>query len=135
MDLPTNVSEDVRRLNPGVFQDALSFVTNAVKESKYHAVRTGRYHSRKEARYADELEQRKRAGEISFYLEQVPFRLPGDIIYRLDFMTFTEKRNYSPSKEVWFDVRYIEVKGKDLYAGRIKRKQTESIYGIHIEVV
>jgi hypothetical protein len=31
-ELPTNVSDDVRRLNPGVFGKAMDFVNNAVKE-------------------------------------------------------------------------------------------------------
>ena len=32
-------------------------------------------------------------------------------------------------------IEYIEVKGRDLELGKMKRRQCEEIYGIHIEVV
>jgi len=129
MDLPTNVSEDVKRLNPAIYGKALDFVNTAVKESKYKAVRTGHYASKKEARYADTLELQRKAGEIAFWLEQVPFRLPGDVIYRLDFVTF-----YRILEGQW-QVEFVEVKGKDLQLGRTKRKIVEDLYGIKITVV
>jgi len=109
----------------------------AGQTSKYHAVRTNGYASKKEARYADELWLRQKAGEIHFWLEQVPFRLPGDQVYRLDFVVFyTLPVIDHPGEMVnaWM-VRFIEVKGKDLSMGRLKRKQTEELYRIKIEVV
>ena len=88
------------------------------------------YHSKREAQYAQELDVKVKAGELSFWLRQVPFRLPGQTQYRLDFMTFG-----SVAGTALYHVRYIEVKGMKLRLGEIKRRQTEEIYGIEIEVV
>jgi hypothetical protein len=125
-----NMSPDVLRLNPGL---ALAGAFVSAAPSKYKAVRTGHYHSRKEARYAADLALRQKAGEISFWLEQVPFRLPGDTVYRLDFAVF-EKFDEFGENLLW-RIKWVEVKGKDLQLGKIKRKQTEEIYGIRIELV
>lgn len=125
-----NGSADFLKANgvdPGVFKDTVNFIDRSIP-SKYHAVRTGHYHSKKEARYADTLELRRKAGEISFWLEQTPFRLPGDIIYRLDFVVFTGNAGI-------YEVDWVEVKGKDLALGKLKRKQVEDLYGIKITVV
>lgn len=98
------------------------------------------YHSKKEALFAADLEMRKKAGDIDFWLRQVPFRLPGKTVYRLDFMTF--KKIEQPMKGEplnfifpMFLVEYIEVKGRAIPLGEIKRRQTEELYGIRIRVV
>jgi hypothetical protein len=123
------MSEDVLRLNRDVIATLGGFgIEPTQTTSKYKAVRTGHYHSRKEARYAADLALRQKAGEISFWLEQVPFRLPGDTVYRLDFVVFTVD-------EAAWRVDWVEVKGKDLQLGKIKRKQTEELYGIRITLV
>ena len=85
------------------------------------------YHSKKEASFAAELDLRVKAGEIDFYLEQVPFRLPGGIVYCLDFMTVAEDDAIVN--------HYYEVKGFKVRLGEMKRKQTIALYKIHIEVV
>lgn len=84
-----------------------------------------RYASKKEAQYAQELELRKRAGEVLFYLRQVPFDLPGGVVHRVDFLEF------------WADgtAHLVEVKGFDTPMGKLKRKQVEALYPISIEVV
>jgi hypothetical protein len=129
-----NMSEDVLRLNRDVIATLGGFgIEPTQTTSKYKAVRTGHYHSRKEARYAADLELRRKAGEISFWLEQVPFRLPGDTVYRLDFAVF-EKFDEFGGNLLW-RIKWVEVKGKDLQLGKIKRKQTEELYGIRIELV
>ncbi len=107
--------------------------------SKYHAQRTGHYASKKEAAYADELALRKQAGEISFWLEQTPFKLPGvytdkrgrtrRAAHRLDVITFKHVTG-----DLW-KLEFTEVKGRDLLMGKLKRMQTEEIYGIKIQVV
>lgn len=88
------------------------------------------YASKKEAKFAAELDLRKKAGDISFWLRQVPFALPGGSVYRLDFMAFTRLDD----EAAWL-VDYIEVKGRDLPMGKLKRHQTEEIYHISIRVV
>ncbi len=76
-------------------------------EHKYRARRTvlgdGRkYPSGKQARYAQELDLRVKAGEVLWYLEEVPFRLPGGVKYRLDVLEFHADGT----------VHLVEVKGK-----------------------
>lgn len=118
------------------------------KPHKYHAQPTEqngrRYPSKKQAQYAADLALRKAAGEISFWLEEVPFLLPGvytdkrgrqrRAVYRLDFMVFYPETDcggcWSSRPVMW-----IEIKGKDLPQGKLKRLQVEALYGIHIVVV
>jgi hypothetical protein len=125
-----NISEDTLALNPSPSNDTLGRGKGQTG-NKYHNIRTGHYSSRKEAKYAAGLALRKKAGEISFWLEQVPFQLPGGIVHRLDFAVFINASDDSAC----YCVHWIEVKGKDLAMGRLKRKQVEEIYGINIEVV
>jgi len=103
--------------------------------NKFHAKITEadgiKFHSKKEARVFRELQARKANGEIKFFLMQVPFLLPGvaengkRTRHYLDFMAIRSDGQ----------IEYIEVKGRDLPMGKLKRRQTEEIYGIHIEVV
>jgi hypothetical protein len=89
-------------------------------------VRNGvRYASKAEARYAAALENRKRAGEVLFALEQVPIRLPGGTKYVVDFLVF----------EASGDVRFIDVKGVQTDAFKIKKREIEALYPFEIEVV
>jgi hypothetical protein len=96
---------------------------------KFGAKRTeanGRtYDSKAEARYAERLELRKRAGDVLFYLEQVPVRLPGKTKYVVDFVVF----------EASGDVRFIDVKGMETQVFKLKKRQVEELYPFEIEVV
>jgi hypothetical protein len=111
---------------------------------KFNAKRTERngrtYASKAEANYAASLELRKRAGEVLFWLEQVPMKLIGktsprktkrgtnkngsDIKYVVDFVVF----------ETGGDVRFVDVKGVDTDMSRLKRAQVEALYPVTIEV-
>lgn len=88
------------------------------------------YASKKEALKAQELDLRVKAGDIDFYLEQVPFKLPGGAKHRLDFVTFKQVE-----KIPLYEVHFIEVKGRDLELGKLKRHQTEELFGISVELV
>lgn len=96
---------------------------------KFHAVPTeygGRkYPSKKQAQYAQELELRIKAGEVLFYLEEVPFRLPGGIIYRLDFMEFWANG----------EVHLVETKGMKTRDYLIKKRMVETLFPVSIEEV
>lgn len=46
------------------------------------------YASKKEATFARHLDLQVRAGEITYWLRQVPFPLPGNTTYRADFVIF-----------------------------------------------
>lgn len=95
---------------------------------KYHAVpnKVDGYHfdSLKEAKYYGQLKILKMAGEILFFLRQVPFHLPGNVIYRLDFMEFWTNR----------DIKYTDIKGYDTPMSKLKRKQVEALYPIKIDI-
>lgn len=96
---------------------------------KFNAVRTEldgiKFGSKKEARYYSDLKLRKKSGEVVFFLMQVPFNLPGNTKYRLDFMEFHSNG----------EIKFIEVKGMDLPMGKLKRKQTEALYPVKIDVI
>lgn len=99
------------------------------RSNKHRAVITEcdgiKFSSKKEARYYQELRARQHIGEVKFFLTQVPFRLPGGVKHFLDFVEF------------WTDgsTRFVEVKGRDLPMGKLKRHQVEELYGIKIVVV
>ena len=70
------------------------------------------YSSKLEAGYSKRLTHYKEKGELLFWLEQVPFRLPGNIVYRLDFMEFWSNQ----------DIILTEVKGLETETWKIKHK-------------
>lgn len=97
---------------------------------KFGAVRTevnGRtYASKAEAAYAAKLALRKRAGQVLFWLEQVPFHLTGGVKYVCDFCVFEADGN----------VRFVEVKGHETAVWKMKSKQVAELYPhVTIEVV
>lgn len=96
---------------------------------KYHAKRTtlnGKsYASKLEAKYAEKLNAAKASGILLFYLEQVPFRLPGGNTYRLDFMEFWANG----------EITCTEVKGVDTPSWKIKKRLFEETYPITLNVI
>lgn len=100
-----------------------------INRHKFNAKQTLRdgikFQSKKEAAYYDELKLGKQAGEVVFFLRQVPFDLPGGVKYRVDFQVF------------WVDgtIDFVEVKGYETSEWKMKRKMVESIYPIKIKVV
>jgi len=99
------------------------------KPSKYHAVIEEcdgiRFQSKKEAKYYRELKARVFAGEVRYFLRQVPFHLKGGIKHVIDFVEF------------WGDgsVHYVEVKGFATDMWKLKKKLVEDQYPIRIEVI
>jgi Protein of unknown function (DUF1064) len=106
-----------------------------------------KFHSKLEARYYVELELRRKAKEVLYFLRQVPFPLPGGVVYRLDFLEVgyhtgffgceqlraegaLDLRNVEP---MW--IRYVDTKGQETREGKNKIKMVEAIYGIHITLV
>jgi hypothetical protein len=105
-----------------------------VPNNKYHATRTeyngNLYHSKKEAEYAQGLDLLIKAGEIEFYLRQVPFQLQGGVVYRADFVTFQRLPN-----TIW-NIKVIEVKGYFTPESKRKMKQFRAAYpNLEIEIV
>ena len=109
--------------------------SDIIKPSKYHAVRQEidgvKFSSKHEAKVYQDLRARQHLGEIRFILFQVPFLLPGvaengkRTRHYLDFMAIRTDGG----------IEYIEAKGRDLALGKLKRRQTEEIYGIKIMVI
>jgi hypothetical protein len=101
---------------------------------KYHAQRCEddgiKFASKKERNYYHKLKILQKSGNILFFLMQIPFRLPGGVIYRMDFMEF-----WSPIEGEPGDIIFTEVKGFTTEAAKIKMKQCQDIYKIHINVI
>ncbi len=98
-------------------------------QHKFRAQRTEtdgiKFDSKKEAAFYRELKLRQQAGDIVFFLRQVPFDLPGNIKYRVDFVLFESSGN----------VRFVDVKGHRTKDYIRNKKQVETLYPVEIEEV
>lgn len=83
-----------------------------------------RFDSKKEARYFQKLRIREAAGEVLFFLRQVPFHLPGGVRYVVDFQEFHADGT----------VHFVDVKGMETPEFRAKKKQVEALFPITIEI-
>ena len=98
----------------------------APRPSKYRSIMEEcqgiKFQSKKEARYFRELKARVFAGEVLYFLRQVPFDLVGGVKYRIDFM------------EVWNDgsIHWVDVKGFKTQTYKMKRRMVEASYPIKI---
>lgn len=97
------------------------------KRSKFNNIRCTMdgigFASRAEMGYYATLKLRVAAGEVSYFLRQVPIHLPGNIRYVVDFVEF------------WTDgtVHYVDCKGHETALFKLKKKQVEALYPITIE--
>lgn len=83
------------------------------------------FSSKLEGRWYSIIKEMKESGELLFFLRQVPFHLPGNVVYRADFMLFYTDGN----TEIW------ECKGFETPEWRIKKQLVESLYPVEIKVV
>lgn len=83
-----------------------------------------KFPSKAERAFYDKLILQKKAGEVLFFLMQVPFRLKGGTKYICDFCVF-----YSDGT-----VKFIDVKGVSTPVFLIKKREVEAEYPIEIEV-
>jgi hypothetical protein len=99
------------------------------KPNKYHNHPTTvdgiRFDSKKEARYYEQLKIRKATGEVSYWLMQVPIRLPGGTKYVVDFQVHLATGA----------VEYVDVKGTVTQVFRLKKREIEHQYPIRIRCV
>ncbi len=84
-----------------------------------------RFDSKHEAEVYDILRLLWEAGELRLLLLQVPFRLPGGIRYRADFLI--------QEPDGW--VRILDAKGCRTKEFIMKKKQVEDLYRVQIEEV
>lgn len=105
------------------------YKTLDAKISKYGAKKAEAdgiiFHSKKERDYYVILKHKKDAGHIKFFLMQVPFRLPGNVRFILDFLVMN----------IDGTVDYIDVKGFLTPTAIIKIKQVEDLYKIPITII
>ena len=94
--------------------------------NKYRAVRCQvdgfNFDSKMEANYYMLLKDMQAKGEIKFFLRQVPFHLPCNIKYVCDFAVFDAD-----------GVQFVDVKGVETQAFKIKKKQVEALFNIKIQ--
>ena len=81
--------------------------------------------SKLEARYYQQLKLRQKAGEVVMFLRQVPIHLPGNTKLVVDFVEFRADGT----------VHFVETKGMETEAFKIKRRMVEDLYPIEIELV
>ena len=84
-----------------------------------------RFDSQLEARYYKKLLLRKKAGEVNFFLRQVPLHLPGGTKLVIDFLEFHSDGH----------VHFVDTKGILTEAAKIKIREVEHHYPIEIELV
>lgn len=82
-----------------------------------------RFDSKREARYYEQLKLRKAAGEVAYWLRQVPIHLPGGTRYVIDFLVF-----FSDGRAP----EYVDVKGRETKEFRIKRREVEHHYPLKV---
>lgn len=130
--MPTGMAELVRE-RERVQNERLARALNNIekgqsppKKNKYGAVPTVvngiRFDSKREARYFEKLVERKAAGEVAYFLRQVPLHLPGGTRLVVDFQI-----HYPDGR-----VEYVDVKGRETDSFKIKRREIEAIYPIRI---
>ena len=99
------------------------------QKHKVFAVRTEvdgiKFDSKAEARYYVALKLRQKAGDVVFFMRQVPFYLPGGVRYVVDFQEFHSDGT----------VHFIDVKGMETSEFKMKKKMVEATYPVEIEVV
>ncbi len=92
------------------------------------------FDSKLEAARYDELKLLRKSGEIAWFICQAPFRLPGGIIYRADFLVvWMDDSEFGRPPE--FSVSVEDCKGARTRTSINKIKQVEAIYGIKVSVI
>lgn len=81
-----------------------------------------KFASKKEAKRYINLKTLKKAGEIVFFLRQIPFYLPGGVKYVCDFQIF------------WTNgiITFEDAKGFKTESYKAKKKMVEALYPIEI---
>lgn len=81
-----------------------------------------KFPSKKERKRYNDLKVLKQAGEVLFFLRQVPFHLTAGVKYVCDFQVFWTNG----------EVTFEDVKGMRTDMYKLKKKQVESLYPITI---
>ena len=95
------------------------FHAKPVQEDGHH------FPSKLEWKLYNQLLLQQKAGEVLFFLRQVPFHLPGGVKYVLDFLVF-----YTNG-----EVKALDAKGMETDTFTLKKKMVEDLYPIEILVI
>ena len=76
------------------------------------------FDSKAEAKRYTQLKQLRELGEVTQFMIQVPFRLPGSTRYVVDFQIFWSNGT----------VTFEDVKGMETSSFKLKKKQVEELY-------
>lgn len=122
-----------------------------VRQQKYGNLPTEadgiQFQSKLEAKYYVELELRRKAGEILYFLRQVPFHLPGGVIYRVDFLIVSYQTGFFGCEQLRREgardlrdvepmvIEYVDCKGVDTQDSKNKIKMVQAMYGVTIQIV
>ncbi len=102
----------------------------APRPNKYNAQPTVvdgiRFDSKREARLYESLKARRAAGEVAYFLRQVPVHLPGGTKLIVDFLVF-----YRDGREP----EYLDAKGRETPVFKVKRREVEAAFPIRIVTV
>ena len=82
-----------------------------------------KFDSMKECDYYKRLKLLQRAGDVLMFLRQVPFHIPGDVKYLVDFQIFWASG----------EIGFVDVKGFKTAEYKLKKKLVEHHYPIVIE--
>jgi len=137
-DLPQGLREQAQRKltqqqgsrTPRAQRAATATITSPAKPAarKYRNVRVHlegeSFDSQLEYQLFGALTLRQRAGEIAWFIRQVPFRLEGGVVYRADYLAVLT----AGGVEVW------DAKGKDTQASINKRRQVKARYGVEVRL-
>jgi hypothetical protein len=121
-------------------QKAVDKLTKPKKKPKYSNVRVLvdniRFDSKLEARRYGELKLLQAAGQVEYFLMQVPFNLPGGIVYRLDFFIKWRSTLLRPPILTAEDCKGMRTGASaDNRLAINKRKTVKALYGIDIILV
>ena len=107
---------------------------NGKKKHKYNATACEsdgvKFPSKLERSYYERLIAAVSRQEVDFFLRQVPFHLPGNVKYLVDFVVF-----YWGNAPHHNSVEYVDVKGKMTPMSILKIKQVEALYPVKIKIV
>lgn len=81
--------------------------------------------SQLEKKYYEHVMLLQAAGVVVFFLQQVPFKLPGGVRYRVDYVLFMADGT----------IRFVDIKGMETTVSKLKIKQVEDLYPVKIEIV
>nr|WP_238345986.1 DUF1064 domain-containing protein [Luteimonas saliphila] len=128
--LGVDLAGDVETTVKGVHRGDTFTITEVEerRRSKYGAIVTYvdgiRFDSKREANYYSALKLRVAAGEVLYFLRQVPIHLPGGTKLVVDFLI----------AEADGRIRYVDVKGRQTPVFRLKKREVEHHYPIEIEL-